>query len=56
MSIVKASLLVCVIVFLFTGCNNQTQFKVMQPDETGLHFRNDIITGPGGSQVLLVDP
>ncbi|HTJ49344.1 MAG TPA: VCBS repeat-containing protein [Cyclobacteriaceae bacterium] len=42
MSIVKASLLVCVIVFLFTGCNNQTQFKVMQPDETGLHFRNDI--------------
>ena len=22
----------------------------------GLHFRNDIITGPGGSQILLVDP
>jgi predicted enzyme related to lactoylglutathione lyase len=22
----------------------------------GLHFRNDIVTGPGGSQVLLVDP
>jgi len=22
----------------------------------GLHFRNDIITGPGGSQALLVDP
>ena len=22
----------------------------------GLHFRNDIITGPGGSQILLIDP
>jgi catechol 2,3-dioxygenase-like lactoylglutathione lyase family enzyme len=22
----------------------------------GLHFRNDIITGPGGSQILLDDP
>jgi len=22
----------------------------------GLHFRNEIITGPGGSQILLVDP
>lgn len=22
----------------------------------GLHFRNDIVTGPGGSQVLLIDP
>lgn len=22
----------------------------------GLHFRNDIITGPGGSQILLMDP
>ena len=22
----------------------------------GLHFRNDIVSGPGGSQVLLVDP
>ena len=22
----------------------------------GLHFRNDIVTGPGGSQILLVDP
>src|SRR5213595_3372597 len=21
-----------------------------------LHFRNDIITGPGGSQILLIDP
>lgn len=22
----------------------------------GLHFRNDIVTGPGGAQILLVDP
>jgi catechol 2,3-dioxygenase-like lactoylglutathione lyase family enzyme len=22
----------------------------------GLHFRNDIVTGPGGSQILLEDP
>jgi len=22
----------------------------------GLHFRNDIISGPGGSQILLIDP
>jgi catechol 2,3-dioxygenase-like lactoylglutathione lyase family enzyme len=22
----------------------------------GLHFRNDIVMGPGGSQILLVDP
>jgi predicted enzyme related to lactoylglutathione lyase len=22
----------------------------------GLHFRSDIITGPGGSQILLIDP
>jgi catechol 2,3-dioxygenase-like lactoylglutathione lyase family enzyme len=22
----------------------------------GLHFRNDILTGPGGSQILLIDP
>jgi len=22
----------------------------------GLHFRNEIITGPGGAQVLLIDP
>ena len=22
----------------------------------GLDFRNDIVTGPGGSQILLVDP
>jgi catechol 2,3-dioxygenase-like lactoylglutathione lyase family enzyme len=24
--------------------------------EAGLDFRNDVVTGPGGSQVLLVDP
>jgi catechol 2,3-dioxygenase-like lactoylglutathione lyase family enzyme len=24
--------------------------------EAGLRFRNDIVTGPGGSQILLVDP
>ena len=23
---------------------------------TGVHFRNDIVTGPGGSQILLDDP
>jgi catechol 2,3-dioxygenase-like lactoylglutathione lyase family enzyme len=22
----------------------------------GVHFRNDIVTGPGGSQILIVDP
>jgi catechol 2,3-dioxygenase-like lactoylglutathione lyase family enzyme len=22
----------------------------------GLHFRNEIITGPGGAQILLIDP
>ena len=22
----------------------------------GLHFRNDLISGPGGSQILLIDP
>jgi predicted enzyme related to lactoylglutathione lyase len=22
----------------------------------GVHFRNDIVTGPGGSQILLDDP
>jgi len=22
----------------------------------GLHFRNDVVTGPGGSQILLIDP
>lgn len=22
----------------------------------GLQFRNDIVTGPGGSQILLIDP
>lgn len=22
----------------------------------GLHFRNDIVSGPGGSQILLIDP
>ena len=22
----------------------------------GLHFRNDIVAGPGGSQILLIDP
>ena len=24
--------------------------------EAGLHFRNDVVTGPGGSQILLEDP
>ena len=24
--------------------------------DAGLSFRNDIVTGPGGAQVLLIDP
>ena len=24
--------------------------------KAGLHFRNEILTGPGGSQILLIDP
>ena len=30
--------------------------EVERLKEQGLHFRNDIVTGPGGSQILLVDP
>lgn len=30
--------------------------KVTKLKEQGLQFRNDIVTGPGGSQILLVDP
>lgn len=32
------------------------QAEVEKLKAKGLHFRNDIITGPGGSQILLVDP
>jgi predicted enzyme related to lactoylglutathione lyase len=30
--------------------------EVMRLREAGLKFRNDIVTGPGGSQILLDDP
>ena len=30
--------------------------EVARLRKNGAHFRNEIVTGPGGSQVLLVDP
>lgn len=30
--------------------------EVAKLKSQGLHFRNDIVTGPGGSQILLIDP
>jgi len=30
--------------------------EVQRLREAGVHFRNDIVTGPGGSQILLDDP
>jgi catechol 2,3-dioxygenase-like lactoylglutathione lyase family enzyme len=30
--------------------------EVTRLKAAGLHFRNDIVTGPGGSQILLIDP
>ena len=30
--------------------------EVAKHRAAGLHFRNDIVTGPGGSQILLIDP
>jgi catechol 2,3-dioxygenase-like lactoylglutathione lyase family enzyme len=30
--------------------------EVTHLKKAGLHFRNDIVTGPGGSQILLQDP
>ena len=30
--------------------------EVTRLTSEGVHFRNDIVTGPGGSQILLVDP
>jgi catechol 2,3-dioxygenase-like lactoylglutathione lyase family enzyme len=30
--------------------------EVQRLRAAGLHFRNDIVTGPGGSQILLEDP
>ena len=32
------------------------QGKVRELREAGLHFRNDIVRGPGGAQILLEDP
>jgi catechol 2,3-dioxygenase-like lactoylglutathione lyase family enzyme len=47
----------------FPGGWNRIEFVVDDlPSEVarlkseGLHFRNDIVNGPGGSQILLVDP
>ena len=47
----------------FPGGWNRIEFvvenlesEVAKLKAKGLHFRNDIITGPGGSQILLVDP
>ncbi len=30
--------------------------EVARLKEAGLPFRNDVVTGPGGSQILLIDP
>jgi predicted enzyme related to lactoylglutathione lyase len=30
--------------------------EVEKLKKQGLHFRNEIVTGPGGSQILLIDP
>lgn len=30
--------------------------EVARLRDAGLQFRNDVVTGPGGSQVLLIDP
>jgi catechol 2,3-dioxygenase-like lactoylglutathione lyase family enzyme len=30
--------------------------EIARLEEAGLEFRNDVVTGPGGSQVLLQDP
>jgi catechol 2,3-dioxygenase-like lactoylglutathione lyase family enzyme len=30
--------------------------EVQRLRAAGLHFRNDVVTGPGGSQILLEDP
>jgi predicted enzyme related to lactoylglutathione lyase len=30
--------------------------EVTRLEKEGLNFRNDIVTGPGGSQILLIDP
>ena len=32
------------------------QSEVERLKKEGVHFRNDIVTGPGGSQILLIDP
>ena len=35
---------------------DDVEAEVRRLVEAGLRFRNDIVSGPGGSQVLLVDP
>ena len=30
--------------------------EVARLKEQGLRFRNDVVIGPGGSQILLIDP
>jgi catechol 2,3-dioxygenase-like lactoylglutathione lyase family enzyme len=32
------------------------QAKVRELRDAGLHFRNDVVRGPGGAQILLEDP
>ena len=35
---------------------DDVEAEVRRLTDAGLRFRNDVVTGPGGSQVLLVDP
>lgn len=35
---------------------DDVEAEVRRLTEAGLRFRNEIVTGPGGAQVLLVDP
>lgn len=35
---------------------DDVEAEVRRLTDAGLHFRNDIVSGPGGSQVLLQDP
>ena len=38
------------------GTADDIRAEVTRLREAGLEFRNDIVTGPGGSQILLEDP
>ena len=46
---------------MIVGCKETTDgyylsFEVEKLKLQGLHFRNEIVKGPGGSQILLIDP